>query len=122
MAITYKIESEGEFLKVVAKGKDDDLEDVTTYSNAVIDAAIDNKSKRILCDERGLEYSISVIDTYRLAESTSVYARSLSKIAIVCDPRYLLDGKFYETVASNRGLFVRVTADFGEAMEWLNNK
>jgi hypothetical protein len=119
MAISFQIENEECFLKVVAKGKDDDLNEVLAYSNAVVEAAIHHKSKRILCDERELEYSISVIDTFRLAESASIYANNLSRIAIVCDPKYLVDGKFYETVASNRGLFVRVTANYEEAVEWL---
>lgn len=119
MAISFQIKSEERFLKVVAKGKDDDLNQVLDYSNAVIEAAIQNNSKKILCDERELEYSISITDTYQLAEAASLYASSLSKIAIVCDPKYLVDGKFYETVASNRGLFVRVTANFEEAVDWL---
>lgn len=119
MAISFKIEDRDHFLTVVAKGKDDNLKEVEAYSKAIIEAAIKYKSKKILCDERELEYAISIVDTYKLAEAASVYAGNVLKIAIVCDTKNLTDGKFYETVASNRGLYIRVTADFDEAVNWL---
>lgn len=119
MAISFKIESRDQFLTVVTRGKDENLKQVEAYSAAVIEAAIKNKSKKILCDERELEYSISVADTYKLAEAASKYAVNVLKIAIVCDAKNLVDGKFYETVALNRGLLVRVTDDIDEAINWL---
>lgn len=119
MAISFEIESRDYFLTVIAKGKDDNLKEVEAYSTSVIEAAIKNKSKKILCDERELEYSLSIADTYKLAEAASKYAVNVLKIAIVCDSKNLIEGKFYETVASNRGLLVRVTADIDEATNWL---
>ena len=119
MAITYQMERQDSVLRVIAKGKDDNMNEVSAYSTAVIEAAIQYNSKKILCDERELEYSISVIDTFNLAQAASKYAINLSRIAIICDQRYLADGKFYETVATNRGLIVLVTSDYKEALKWL---
>ncbi len=120
MAIKYQIESRDSLLTVKAEGIDDNLQDVLSYANAVMESAVRHASKKILCDERGLEYAISMIDTYMLAEEASKFAVNCAKIAIICQEKYLKDARFYETVAANRGLIVRVTADYNNAIDWLN--
>jgi hypothetical protein len=119
MAIEYQIENQDTFLHVVAKGQDDSLDEVLAYFGAIVEASLQHESHKILCDEREVAYTISVFDTFQLAETASKYAPKLVKVAIVCDPRYLESGKFYETVASNRGLSVLVTSNYTEAVEWL---
>ena len=120
MAINYKFELDKEVLKVKASGIDDDLEDVYNYSRDVLGIAIKNQCKKIFCDERDLQYTLSTIDTFHLAETASKEARALTKIAIVCNPKFLEDGRFYETVAKNRGLRVFVTSNYQQALEWLD--
>jgi hypothetical protein len=119
MAIQYSIETQGTLLKVVTQGKDENLQEVLDYAHAIIGAAVEFKCKKILCDERKLKYTLSTIDTFKLAEEASVYSAHTNRIAIVCSAKYLKDGLFYETVASNRGLTVHVTTDYNEAVEWL---
>ncbi len=120
MAISYEINADGDLLYVKASGKDDNLEEVMSYNQAVIGAALNNKSKKVLCDERDLIYTISTFDTFNLAEEASAYARYMARIAIVCNEQSLPEGKFYETVSRNRGLKVLVTSNFDEAVSWLN--
>ena len=120
MAIKYQIEKQEEWLKVVASGEDDSLEEVLAYGGAIIQAAIEYSSKKILCDERGLRYAISLTDTYKLAEEASRFAKNVVRIAIVCNAHYLDEGRFFETVASNRGLIIRVTSNYDEATAWLD--
>lgn len=120
MTIVYHINSNGDLLYVKASGKDDNLDEVMSYNQAVIGAALNNKSKKVLCDERDLIYTISTFDTYNLAEQAATYARYLVRIAIVCSEQSLPDGKFYETVSRNRGLKVLVTSNYDEALSWLN--
>lgn len=119
MAIEYKIRPQDGLLKVSAHGKDENLKEVMDYSNAVIDAAVKYKCHKVLCDERKLMYAISITETFQLAEEASAKAPGLSKIAIVCKPENIQDGRFYETVANNRGLKVLVTTEFEEALDWL---
>jgi hypothetical protein len=119
MSINFHIENQSEWLKVVASGEDDNLEEVLAYGSAIIQAAIEYSSKKILCDERKLQYTLSITDTFKLAEEASRYAKNVVRIAIVCDAQYLDDGRFFETVASNRGLIIRVTSSYEEASAWL---
>jgi hypothetical protein len=120
MAIQYSIETQGTLLKVVTKGKDENLQEVLDYAHAIIGAALKFNCRKILCDERKLQYTLSTLDTYQLAEEASAYSTHTNRIAIVCSAKYLKDGLFYETVASNRGLTVRVTTDYDKAVDWLN--
>ena len=121
MAINYTLSIEDKTLKVVATGKDDNLQDVKNYSQAVIEEAIKHQCNFVFCDERNLEYSLSMIDTYRLAEEASKKAKRTARIAIVCNEKYIEEGKFYETVASNRGVRVLVTSDYELAVSWLKS-
>jgi hypothetical protein len=89
------------------------------YSNAVIDAAAKHNCHKVLCDEQKLKYAISITETFQLAEEASARAPRLSKIAIVCNHENIHDGRFYETVANNRGLKVLVTTELEEALDWL---
>jgi len=122
MAINYQFKVEPEMLQVITSGKDETLEEVVNYSQAVITQAIEHQAKKILCDERKLEYSISVLETYKLAEMISREARHTARVAIVCQPKYMDSGKFFETVAANRGLIIAVTSDYEAAVQWLNEE
>ena len=54
-------------------------------------------------------------------EETTAFISFLVKIALVCNPENMSDGKFFETVTQNRGLMVKVTTDMEEAVAWLGS-
>lgn len=119
MAINYRFELDNKTLNVFANGKDENLEEVMAYGQAILEYAISHDCNKILCDERNLEYALSTVDTYELAKAASEAARAVGKIAVVCNKKYLDNGEFFETVAVNRGLIVFVTADYEKAIEWI---
>lgn len=119
MAIHYVIKPQQQLLRVVASGFDESLSEVMSYSQAVIEAAIANKSKLILCDESELEYRLSTFDIYEVAQQAVVFASYVVKIVIVVNQKAWQDAKFYETVSVNRGLIVRVMTTVEEAEKWL---
>jgi hypothetical protein len=121
MAIQYKMKVNGDRLKVTASGNDDNIEEVKRYSRAIIEACNKNQIKKALCDERELKYELSTIDTHALAEYISEYAKGVGRAAIVCNPKYLPDAKFWETVSANRGLIVKVFTSIEKAEAWLND-
>lgn len=112
---------DGDLLRVTASGKDDNIKEVEGYCAAIIETCIKNNIKKVLCDERKLKYELSTIDTYALAEYTSEHAKGVGRAAIVCNPKYLPDAKFWKTVSSNRGLVVKVFTSIDEAKAWINS-
>lgn len=119
MAITFTIEQTESMMRVIAWGKDDNLEQVKEYGMAILMAAISSGCTKVLCDELQLVYSLGTFDTFESARFISEYAPNIAKVAIACKPDQIDDATFWETVASNRGLFVRVFKTLHEAEEWL---
>ena len=119
MAIEYNLEIENNLLRVTASGKDDNLEQVQEYGMAIIRAAIEHNVSKVLCDEQELEYSLGTFDTYESAKFIAEVAPKVAKVAIICKSDQYDDAHFWETVASNRGLHIRVFKNLSEAEEWL---
>lgn len=121
MAITYSLEVKENLLLVKAAGRDDDVNDVIQYGQALIEAAVQAGCTRVLCDERELEYAIGTLDIYQSASMIAQTAPHIARVAIVCNPQFLKEGEFWETVAVNRGLMVRMFTEMEEARDWLES-
>lgn len=119
MAIRHRLHVEGELLRVVANGRDENLADVMAYALAVIQGAREHGCTRVLCDERQMEYGLDTVDTFKLAEFTAAHAPRVAKVALVFPPRQQQDALFWETVVKNRGLQVRVFPTLELAEAWL---
>lgn len=122
MAIHYKMELEGDLLNVETSGFDESLEEVQQYGMDIIDACRRGNHTHVLCDERNLEYRLSTFDTYQSAEFMAAQIPRLAKAAVVCNEKFINDAKFWETVAVNRGLVVRVFKDIDSARLWLSEE
>lgn len=118
MAIHYDFHHEAEWLRVTVKGFDESLEEAMAYGQAVIAEAFRHRCRRILCDERELEYRLSVLDTYALAQAIVQSLPGVARVAIVHPPE-AETADFFETVVSNRGMLLRVFADLPAAEAWL---
>ncbi|MBK9359206.1 MAG: hypothetical protein IPN08_17820 [Bacteroidales bacterium] len=120
MGIAYNFVVENELLRVKASGKDGNLDEVKAYGMSIIKAALDHGSEKVLCDESGLEYTLGTIDTFESARYISEYAPKIARIAIVCRSEDYDAAVFWQTVAVNRGLLVKVFNRVDIAEEWLN--
>ncbi|NJN64359.1 MAG: hypothetical protein HC882_05375 [Acidobacteria bacterium] len=119
MSIDYVLSVNADLLRVKARGRDDDVREVIAYGLAVADAAAKAECSRVLCDETELEYALTTIDTFETARILADRAPRLAKVAIACRPSQIDDARFWETVAVNRGLRVRVFASLAEAEAWI---
>lgn len=119
MSIIIDFKVFDDILKVTASGKDESVEEVKDYGIKVIEQAITSNCRKILCDERELEYNLSTIDTFESAKFISENAPKVAKAALVCNHKNLPDAKFWETVSFNRGLTVKVFTSIEEAESWL---
>ena len=120
MAIHFTTAVEGDLLLVRSAGFDESLAQTEQYGAALIQECLAKGIRRVLCDERELEYRLSTIDTFELAAFLADQARGLARVAIVCSEKCVADAKFWETVAVNRMLSVRVFRDPADARAWLD--
>ena len=115
MAIRYDFIINGDTLIATASGFDESRDEVRNYGIAIIEAAVKHGSRRVLCLETGLEYRLGVVDTFEVAAYIAQHAPHVARIAIVHAIAHATIARFWETVAVNRGLTVRVFADRAEA-------
>ena len=121
MAIQYTLNGEGDTLMVKAAGFDESLEQVQEYGMAILSACMEGGYTRVLCNEVELEYRLGTFDTYADAAFMSAHVPRVARVAIVCNPKFIDDARFFEDVAVNRGLTVRVFQDPAIASQWLRD-
>ncbi len=119
MPINFTTTIQGNTLLVTASGFDESLAQVQEYGMAIIAACLQSGVTRILCDEVDLEYRLDTLDTFQAAEFIAANAPHVARIAIVCNPKFIEDARFWEDVAVNRGLTVRMFRDMVAATKWL---
>lgn len=119
MSIRHTIATEGELLRVEASGFDENLDEVKAYGAAVVAAAVEHRSRLVLCNELELAYRLTIVDLYELAKYMAELAPHIVRIAIVCKPDFSGDLRFWENTAVNRGLFVKGFHDLAAARDWL---
>jgi hypothetical protein len=119
MSISYEISVTDGVMHVKASGVDDGPEEVKKYGLALIAEAVSRGGTKVLCDERELKYALDTLGTFESAKYIADLIPKLARVVIVCHPRYLKDGKFWETVAVNRGVQVRFTTDIEDAWKWI---
>jgi hypothetical protein len=77
---------------------------------------------RILIDLRGMSGGLDTLETYDVAGRELPRQKAVRRVlrsAILDRPENIERIRFFETVAVNRGLNVRVFADEAPAIEWL---
>jgi len=119
MPISFTIKDKGSHIEVTSKGKFEGFEDVKKYSKAVSRASCQINNKNILCDERMINYELSVIETVKLADYISENYDRFTKVALVHKIEKLNEASFFETVSRNRGIHIKVTTNKKDAEKWL---
>jgi hypothetical protein len=122
MAIHFTTTVQDEILFVTASGFDENLAQVQEYGMAIITACLETGVTHILCNEIDLEYRLDIFDTFQAAEFIAANAPHVGRIALVCNPKYLADARFWEDVAVNRGLTARMFKDMDTAILWLKHQ
>jgi hypothetical protein len=121
MTLKYKIINDGNFLKVIASGFCDNLEKYEEYVTCIDETLKRTGHKKILIDESRLVYRFSTVDIYKSGCFVSNLGNRPHKIAILCHAHGWRDAKFWETVAQNRFVSVRIFKDRKNAKKWVLN-
>ncbi len=119
MSIKYSIEAEEDLLNVTAIGTCENLIQLKDYLFGIHDTVELNDSTRVFVDESRLIYALSTIETFNSAKFVSKMAPRQLKIAVLCRREGWKETKFWEDVAFNRGVMVRVFIAYDEAQRWI---
>jgi len=122
MAIKFETGFWDNVLVVTSEGFDEGFEDARNYSKSVMDKARELKCNKVICDERNLEYRLSMVDTYKLAEFLAESVSYDARIAIIADKKFKEVIEFWETVSVNRGVAVKAFHDIDLAKNWIDEE
>ena len=126
MGMVIEISIEHGFLRVRVTGEFS-LDSAKEITVEVLNAVVHNKIDKVLVDAREVTGALSALDRYLLGDFVADVVHRFSgpgvprttKFATVARPPILDGSRLAETVARNRGIFVKVTEDPEEAREWL---
>ena len=118
MTLDIQTENAGEYLLARLKGERT-LINVLTAAGQIIGTCQELRLSKALVDVRGLEGELQTFDTYEVVAEKLPQSRgvSLNKAAIVDREESL--NRFFEDLAVNRGMNIRLFTDEGVAVEWL---
>ena len=119
MSIKYFINDKDGFLKIIASGLCEDLDQCKEYVFPIQNALISTGHKKLLIDETLLEYKLSTIDIYNLGCFVSQLPQRPHKIALLCNVNDWHDAKFWGTVLVNRLVLAQVFRDHEDAERWV---
>ena len=119
MAISFSVMDGNGFLRIVSTGLCEDLDALKAYVLAMHKATMSSGQIRVLVDETGVAYRLGTVDDYHSGCFVSQLAPRPLKIAVLCRPEDWSNAKFWETVAVNRGVTVRVFREQNSAEAWV---
>lgn len=120
MAIETHFRAVGNVLITTTSGFDEGLDGAIDYNSRVLEEAIRHNCTSVLCDERNLEYRLSMFETFQLGQFVSEKIHFIRHIAIVSDGSHEEILSFWENVTNNRGVHARVFYNTDDAMNWLS--
>jgi len=121
MVCDVEMTREPKYLHFRAKGMRS-RESILALSKQIMDACIEHDARQVLVDVRELEGFLPVLDAYEIPaqEFPAMRRPEILRQAAVIDREGAEErGRFFETVAQNRGFNLRTFQDPDEAIEWL---
>jgi hypothetical protein len=87
--------------------------------DTMMDACMKMSCTKVLFDCRCMTGSLSTMDRYDVAQYGSDKIDHIIRVAMLGRDDQILPDKFFENVAVNRGLTLKVFTDIDEAVAWL---
>ena len=86
----------------------------------VFQSAQSQSFSRILVDIRNMAGPIPTMARFEMARFLATEQKAVLRVAVLKLPEQVPDDKFFENVAGNRGIPVKVTTDLEKALDWLD--
>ena len=118
MAQTIEIHDKDDFILAVYSGEFDSQSAKETIDR-ILQACSEKHCSAALLDCRNMTGQITTFDRYDAATYGQVIKGIVTRMAVVGPPAFVLPDSFFENVARNRGLNLRVFIEMDKAVGWL---
>ena len=95
------------------------IENAKELFDKILTMCFEHGCSGILLDVRKIEGNLSILDRFEIWRYLAEKRIFDFSVCCVGTGRHLVPDRFLETVARNRGVHVKVTADMDEADQWL---
>ena len=121
MSINYTTKHKKKYLLVKSNGGSDDLAVISKYVREITDICKQQGYTSMLVDEREREYLLNeLLDLYKLANFFRTLNVTDIRMAIVCQPQYLEQIRYFEKTTHDRGMNIKFFLDPDSAKRWLS--
>ncbi len=124
MSYKMSIKKESDFLHINVTGVQS-RETVTAIAWDVLEACEENEVSKVLVDVREMTGRLVGLDAYEVSalEFPKLQEKGILKRAAVIDlEENSENSRFFETVAVNRGINIRIFSSADEAVDWLDKE
>ncbi len=119
MSLTTEAIYDGEYVLVRHAGTTrDEFVEARSIAKRILD---EHRWNKLIIDMRGVEGRVSIADAYYSMESIATELSHV-RIGLVFPPEREEEGRFAETVATNRGVRLKSFTDYEQAVVWLTDK
>lgn len=118
MSEELKITNQKDFILAEIRGNYN-FENLKAYYRQIMKKCIESGHKKLMIDIRELEGTISFIDRFNLASVIDEFLDQFVKTVVLIKDNPAYQERIFETVANNRGAFVKIVIDEKEAYEFL---
>lgn len=121
MAITITSRPETNWLLIEGKGVVENLKDEMLFANQCYEEILKHNSKKVLLDQRGIEFKSSIVDQYGVVTSYKEFPPEVRniRIALIVKPKEKELHESWELFANNRGYPWKVFIEMEAAVEFL---
>lgn len=121
MSHELSVKSRGAYLHITVTG-DNTSEDVRQYLAEVHEACVNHNCAYVLIEENLQGRSLETLELFQVIAKAAQPSPAVRCVAYIdLNPEHDAKRmKFAETVASNRGMMVKVFTDMAEAEKWLS--
>ena len=87
--------------------------------DALVESCIKTKNPKVLFDIRSMTGDLSTLDRYRVGQYGSDTITRTTRFAMLARADQVSPDKFFENIAVNRGLNLKVFTNIDETVAWL---
>jgi hypothetical protein len=118
MSVNVQIEETPDYLIAKATGTGS-VDEAEGHFESLADECNRTNKNKLLLDFTGVSADVPLAVIYALGELSRVFRQYKCKVASICRPENHNPNCFFETVAQNRWVDLRVFTNIEDAKEWL---
>ena len=121
MTLKHEFNRTPSYVIIRSSGVVESMEELQAYMTTVADYCARENCRRVMSDERGIDYKFTALEHFEIAEwlEQEAFDQKIERAATLTTESQFMNLKDLEIFAVNRGLNVKIFSSEQEAAKWL---